>query len=246
MSETITGPGPARPQTARTIAVQPREIKEAAFRSLCGAGADPLEAQEGALAVLRAEAEAHAGLRLLEALLEADWTTPPRPTAGKDMFWAGGTLRELNPAGQPPLRTALQLLDLATDAPAGGTSAARASDTGIPGLLWNDLLLRRTASLQSRIIIATANPGATPDDGPNTGCLTVQHGALSATQTLAPEAITALIPEAGKDSTVVMALPESDHKTPETTFVPPKPLKMREKEWQSMYQISRKYLVPDA
>lgn len=246
MSETITGPGPAGSQTDRTIAVQPREIKEAAFRSLCGAGADPLEAQEGALAVLRAEAEAQAGLRLLEALLDADWTAPPRPTAAKDMFWAGGTLRELDPAGQPPLRTALQLLDLATDAPAGGTSAARASETGIPGLLWNDLLLRRTASLQSRIIIATANPGATPDDGPSTGCLTVQHGALSATQTLAPEAITALIPEAGKDSTVVMALPESDHKTPETTFVPPKPLKMREKEWQSMYQISRKYLVPDA
>lgn len=246
MSDTITGPAPDGQHTDRTIAVQPREIKEAAFRSLCAAGADPLEAQEGALAVLRAEAEAHAGLRLLKELLDADWTTPLRPAAARDTSWVGGTLRELDCAGQPPLRTALQLLDLAADAPDGEVSVTRTSDGRIPGLLWNDLVLRHTASLGRRIIIATANAGAAPDDEDATDYLTVRDGVLSATRTLASEAITALIPQTAGDSTVVMVLPEPVHTNPETTFIAPKPLKVREKEWQTMYQMSRKYLVPDA
>jgi hypothetical protein len=246
MSDTITGPAPDGQQTDRTIAVQPREIKEAAFRSLCAAGADPLEAQEGALAVLRAEAEAHAGLRLLEQLLDADWTAPGRPTAARDTSWVGGTLRELDSAGQPPLRTALQLLDLAGGAPDGEISVTRTSDARVPGLLWNDLVLRHTASLQRRLLVATANAGATLDDGSATDYLTVRDGMLSTTQTLASEAVTALMPQTAGDSTVVMALPEPVHTNPETTNIAPKPLKVREKEWQSMYQMSRKYLVPDA
>ncbi|WP_427004957.1 hypothetical protein [Pseudarthrobacter sp. H2] len=246
MSDTTTGDAPDRQLTDRTIDVQPREIKEAAFRALCAAGADPLEAQEGALAVLRAEAEEHAGLRLLEQLLDADWTTPLRPAAARDASWAGGTLRELDSAGQPPLRTALQLLDLAADAPAGEVSVTRTSEARIPGLLWNDLLLRHTASLHRRIIIATAHAGTAPDDEDATDYLTVQDGVLSATQTLASEAVTALLPQTNADSTVVMVLPEPVNTDPETTNIAPKALKMREKEWQSMYQMSRKYLVPDA
>ncbi|MGY2747380.1 hypothetical protein [Arthrobacter sp. UYCu723] len=246
MSDTITGPAPDGQQTDRTIAVQPREIKEAAFRSLCAAGADPLEAQEGALAVLRAEAEAHAGLRLLEQLLDADWATPLRPAPARDTSWVGGTLRELDPDGQPPLRTALQLLDLAGDAPDGEVSVTRTQDTRIPALLWNDLVLRRTASLGRRIIIATAHAGTAPDDGDATDYLTVRDGELSTTRTLASEAVTALLPPTNQDSTLVMVLPEQVHTDPDTTFVPPKALKVRQKEWQSMYQLSRNYLVPDA
>ncbi|GAA5201990.1 hypothetical protein GCM10023346_47700 [Arthrobacter gyeryongensis] len=244
MSDTITGPAPDRQQKDRTIAVQPREIKEAAFRTLCAAGADPLEAQEGALAVLRAEADAHAGLRLLQQLLDADWAAPVRPAAVTDVPRAAGTLRELDPAGQPPLRTALQLLDLAADTPEGGTAATRTTDAGIPGLLWNDLVLRHTASLQRRIAIATTNPGATPDDGA-TCYLTVRDGELSATPTPAPAAVI-FMPQPAGASTTVMVLPEPVHTTPETTNIAPKPLKVREQEWQTMYQMSRKYLVPDA
>ncbi|MGY2747613.1 hypothetical protein [Arthrobacter sp. UYCu723] len=246
MSDTITGPAPDGQQTDRTIAVQPREIKEAAFRSLCAAGADPLEAQEGALAVLRAEAEAHAGLRLLEQLLDADWATPLRPAPARDTTWAGGTLRELDRAGQPPLRTALQLLDLAADAPDEEVSVTRTQHARIPGLLWNDLVLRRTASLGRRIVIATAHDGAAPDKEGATDYLTVRDGELSTTRTLASEAVTALLAQNSGDSTLVMVLPEPVHTDPDTTFVPPKPLKVCAEEWQSMYQLSRKYLVPDA
>ncbi|WP_427136548.1 hypothetical protein [Pseudarthrobacter sp. S9] len=246
MSDTTTGDAPDRQLTDRTIDVQPREIKEAAFRALCAAGADPLEAQEGALAVLRAEAEEHAGLRLLEQLLDADWTTPLRPAAARDASWAGGTLRELDSAGQPPLRTALQLLDLASDTQDGEISVTRTPAPRIPGLLWNDLLLRHTASLRRRIVIATAHAGTAPDDGDATDYLTVQDGVLSATQTLASEAVTALLPQTNADSTVVMVLPEPVNTDPETTNIAPKALKVREKQWQSMYRLSRKYLVPDA
>ncbi|MGO4806855.1 hypothetical protein AB4089_17215 [Arthrobacter sp. 2MCAF15] len=246
MSDTSTGPALDGQQTDRAMAVQPREIKEAAFRALCAAGADPLEAQEGALAVLRAEAEAHAGLHLLEQLVEADWTTPVRAGAVRDAAWVGGTLRELDSAGQPALRTALQLLDLAGDTPAGEVSVTRTSDASIPVLLWRDLVLRHTASLQRRIVIATANTGATPDDGYTTDHLTVRDGQPSATQTLASEAIAALIPQPARASTVIVALPGPVHTNPEATNIAPKPLKMREKDWQNMYQMSRKYLVPDA
>lgn len=246
MSDTINGPAPGGQQAARFIAVQPREIKEAAFRSLCAAGADPLEAQEGALAVLRAEAEAHAGLQLLEELLNADWTTPTRPTAAKDASWLGGTLREIACADQPALRTALQLLDLAADAPNGEVTVTRTSQACIPGLLWNDLMLRHAASLGRRIIIATTHDGAAPGDKNTTNYLTVRDGVLSTTQSLASEAVTALIPQTLEHGTVVVALPEPVHTSQETTNIPPKALKMCEKDWQSMYQISRKYLVPDA
>ncbi|MET3722006.1 MULTISPECIES: hypothetical protein [unclassified Arthrobacter] len=246
MSDTITGDAPDRQLTDRTIDVQPREIKEAAFRSLCAAGTDPLEAQEGALAVLRAEAEEHAGLRLLEQLLDADWATPLRPAAARDTSWLGGTLRELDPAGQPPLRTALQLLDLASDTQDGEVSVIRTPDARIPGLLWNDLVLRRTASLGRRIVIATAHAGTAPDVGSTTDYLTVRDGVLSATQTLASEAVTALLPQTNADSTVVMVLPEPVPAHPTSTTIPPKPLKVCAEEWQSMYQLSRKYLVPDA
>jgi hypothetical protein len=246
MSETITGPAPSGQLTDRTITVQPREIKEAAFRSLCAAGVDPLEAQEGALAILRAEAETNAGLRLLKQLLDADWgSTTHRPAVTTDTAWMGGTLRELACAGQPPLRTALQLLDLATDAPAGEVSVIRTAEARIPGLLWNDLVLRHTASQARRIIIATTHHGAAPQDNDATEYLTVTDGELSSTRALASEAVAALTPETAGSGTVVMVLPEPVHTNPEATIAH-KPVKMREKEWQSMYQMSRKYLVPDA
>lgn len=246
MSDTTTVPAPNGPQAERAITLQPREINEAAFRSLCAAGADPAEAQEGALAVLRAETEAHAGLRLLEELLGADWTTPARPAAARDTSWMGGTLRDLDCAGQPPLRTALQLLDLAADAPAAEVSLTRALEARIRALLWNDLLLRRTASLGRRIIIASARAGTAPEDGHATDYFTVTDGELSTTRALASEAVAALLPPTAGASTVVIVLPEPVHTIPATTNVPPTALKMREKEWQSMYQMSRKYLVPDA
>ena len=57
MSNTTTLPGRESAQGAAVAAVQPREITESAFRALCAAGADPAEAEEGGLAVLRAEVD---------------------------------------------------------------------------------------------------------------------------------------------------------------------------------------------
>lgn len=240
MPDTITAAH--RQQTDPFIPVQPREIKEAAFRSLCAHGADPVEAQEGALAVLRAEAETHAGLRLLAELLDADWRTPASPAAATDTSWMGGTLRELNPAGQPPLRTALQLLDLAVDAPAGEVSVVRTSQTNIPAQLWNDLLIRHTASSGRQIIIATST-----EENDAVEYLTVRNNAVSSTQTVESEAVAVLMPKtAGNSVVVLMALPNPVHTSTQSVTVAPKALQMREKEWQSMYQMSRNYLVPDA
>jgi hypothetical protein len=225
----------------RIILVQPREIKEAAFRSLCAHGADPVEAQEGALAVLRAEAEAHSGLRLLTELLDADWRTPASPAVATDTSWMGGTLRDLNPAGQPPLRTALQLLDLAVDAPAEEASVVRTSQTNIPAPLWNDLLIRHTASSERQIIIAIST-----EENDAVEYLTVRNNAVSSTQTVESEAVAALLPKTSGNTVVLMALPNPLHTGTQPVTVAPKALQMREKEWQSMYQLSRNYLVPDA
>ncbi|WP_423181287.1 hypothetical protein [Arthrobacter sp. NyZ413] len=244
MSDAINNTPSCGLQTDCSIAVQPREIKEAAFRSLCAAGADPAEAQEGALAVLRAQAEEHEGLRLLEELLDADWAAPARPTAATDVSWAGGTLREIESAGQPGLRTALQLFDLVTDAPAGEMAAARTSDVRIPALLWTDLVLRNTAARGRQIIIAITNPAGTQRNDDKTDYLTVRDGVLSPAPAL--EAVTGVIPSTTGSSTVVVALPEPAATNPDKSTIGPQPLTMREKDWQNMYQMSRKYLVPDA
>ncbi|UUL75566.1 hypothetical protein NG819_15425 [Pseudarthrobacter sp. Fe7] len=242
MPDTITAPHGQ--QTDRRIHVQPREIKEAAFRSLCAAGADPIEAQEGALAVLRAETKTHGGLRLLTELLDANWTTPAPTAVATETSWMGGQLRELDSAGQPPLRTALQLLDLTYAAPAGEVSVIRTSQTNIPAPLWNDLLIRHTAALGRQIVITTAHAMSTGDNDA-VEYLTVRNNAVSNTQTVESEAVAALLPKTAGNSVVVMALPDPIHTSPHTAAVAPKPLQMQEKEWQSMYQMSRKYLVPD-
>ena len=214
MSETICHQG-------RRIAVQGREIREAAYRSLCAAGADPLEAEEGGLAVLRAEAEAGAGLRLLEELLDADWAATAGPAVVTDAPWAGGTLRTHDGGGQPPLRTALQVLDLVRDAPRGAASVVLSLGNTVPDFLWNDLLSRRCAEWGSRIVVAAADSPQVP-----------------------PQVDTALGPQAGA-GTVIASLPEpaGDSQPANAT---PKSLGMYEEEWQRMYQLSRSYLVPDA
>lgn len=215
MSETISDQG-------RRVVVQHREVREAAYRSLCAAGADPLEAEEGALAVVRAEAEAGAGLRLLEELLDAEWAVPPRRAAVNDSPWSGGVLRIYDGGGQPALRTALQVLDLVRDAPRGAVSVVLSlGDTG-PDLLWSGLVARRCAAWGNRIVVAATDSPQVPR----------QVGAALGPQSRA--------------GTVIASLPE-----PTPTDLPPatatsKPLGMYEKEWQRMYQLSRSYLVPDA
>jgi hypothetical protein len=153
----------------------------------------------------------------------------------------GGTLRDLNPAGQPPLRTALQLLDLAVDAPAEEASVVRTSQTNIPAPLWNDLLIRHTASSERQIIIAIST-----EENDAVEYLTVRNNAVSSTQTVESEAVAALLPKTSGNTVVLMALPNPLHTGTQPVTVAPKALQMREKEWQSMYQLSRNYLVPDA
>lgn len=214
MSETISDQG-------RRVVVQHREVREAAYRSLCAAGADPLEAEEGALAVVRAEAEAGAGLRLLEELLDAEWAVPPKPAAVNDSPWSGGVLRIYDGGGQPALRTALQVFDLVRDAPRGAASVVHAVGNAVPEFLWRDLVARRCAGWGNRVVVAA--PGS-----PHLPPLLDTPG---------PEA------ECG---TVIASLPEPVHADFQQGRVAPGPLGMREDEWQSMYRLSRSYLVPDA
>ncbi|MFK0006482.1 hypothetical protein ACIQTZ_05460 [Paenarthrobacter sp. NPDC090520] len=213
MSETSTRPG-------RLLAVQPREIKEAAFRALCAAGADPVEAQEGALAVLRAQTESHDGLSLLEELLDADWSTSARPAAVSPALWAAGYLHEFDGGGQPALRTALQIMDVVQDVPYGSVSVVRTVDSHIPLRLWNDLVRRRSAAWGRRIIMA-----ASDDPG------------------LPPQVRAALRPTEKEPCMVVVAFPEPVHREPEKAVGASTALEMHEKEWQIMYGISRNYLV---
>ncbi|MET3923143.1 hypothetical protein [Arthrobacter sp. UYEF20] len=248
MSDTITGNHRANAtRLPASVTVQPREITEAAFRALCAAGADPAEAQEGALAVLRAEADAQTGLSLFLLLLEGDWAQPHHPARAESSSWDGGTVRDLCPPEQPGLRTALQLLDLACDGPADEISVARTT-APIPRSLWNDLLLRRTAELQRRIVVATSPPAnGNPDVDAGTNFLTVRNGTATATATLPSEALTTLVSQpADPRATIVISLPGGSQPDPQDISVPSKPLKVREDQWHQMYQLSRKFLVPGA
>lgn len=246
MSDTITGNDPALPtRRPALVTVQPREITEAAFRALCAAGADPAEAQEGALAVLRAEADRQAGHSLLLELLEGDWTEPHHPASADTSTWAGGTVHDLRPPEQPALRTALQLLDLACSGSPDEVSAARTT-APIPASLWNDLILRRSAQLQRRIVVATSSPAnANTDVEACTQHLTFLNGTSNATDVLLSEALTTLMSQDPR-ATILISYPSGTQPDSRNTSVPAKPLKVREGQWHQMYQLSRNFLVPDA
>ncbi|OMH32561.1 hypothetical protein BGP79_07075 [Tersicoccus sp. Bi-70] len=223
----------------RTIAVQPREITEAAFRALYAAGADPIEAQEGALAVLRAEHDDHGGFRLLEQLLDADWISPGRPGLITDTSRTGVTVRELEPVGQPALRTALQLFDLAVAVPAGEVGVARAPLTRVPRTLLNDLVLRHTARLQRRIVVATTGTDAAE-------FLVVRHGALEVTGTMPGDPGTLPPPSIAPDGVSVIAVSGPAGAAAGTTDLAPRPLDVDENHWRAMHQVAKTYLVVDA
>lgn len=232
---------------ARKISIQPREIKEAAYRALCAAGADPAEAQEGAFAILRAECEHHEGLSHLKALMDADWETPSQPATAAPAFWDGGNLTELIANRQPGLRTALQLIDCALDSPADEISAARTSSPCIPSQLWNDLLIRRSASLQRTIILATSTAGNETGGVARIEYRTLTSQGVRASQEPPHDLINSL-PDGHQEGAVtsIIVLPAAPPIDPKTSSIPAKPLKVSEQEWQKMYQLSRKFLVPDA
>ncbi len=231
---------------ARTISIQPREIKEAAYRALCAAGADPAEAQEGAFAILRAECDQHDGLSQLMALIDADWETPSQPATAAPAFWGGGNLTELVTTRQPTLRTALQLMDCALDYPADEVSAARTSSPCIPAQLWNDLLIRRSASLQRTIILITCTAGNETGDLARIEFRTLTSQGVFASQE-PPHGLIDSLPDGHHEGgvTSIIVLPTASPIDPKTSSIPAKPLKVSEQEWQKMYQLSRKFLVPD-
>ncbi|MDQ0240415.1 hypothetical protein [Arthrobacter bambusae] len=230
----------------RTISVQPREIKEAAYRALCAAGADPAEAQEGAFAILRAEFDNHNGLDQLKALIDADWETPSQPATAAPALWGGGNLTELVATRQPGLRTALQLMDCAFGSTAEEISAARTSSPCIPSQLWNDLLIRRSASLQRTVILSTSAAANETGDVARVEYRTVTSQGVIASQEPPYEVINSLSDGHQEGAvTSIIVLPATSPIDPKTSSVPAKPLKVSEQEWQKMYQLSRKFLVPD-
>ncbi|WP_026555116.1 hypothetical protein [Arthrobacter sp. 35W] len=246
MSDTNTlAAGTAGVQGSAFASVQPREITESAFRALCAAGADPAEAREGGLAVLRAEADSQNGLALLEQLIDAGWAQSMRAAGTRSTSWAGVSVLELDCPQQPALRSAMQLIDLAASGSAGEVRVARTTASGIPRQLWNDLLLRRSASLQRTIIVAISNAAAT-DGGGSTEYLTVQNGAVaSATEPPADAIASSLLPTLDGNDTVIVVLPGTTELVHLDAGISQKPLKVREEEWHRIYQLSRNYLMAD-
>ncbi|MCZ9882097.1 hypothetical protein [Arthrobacter sp. B2a2-09] len=247
MSDTIAQTAQQADPAARTISIQPREIKEAAYRALCAAGADPAEAQEGAFAVLRAESDNHNGLGQLKALIEARWETPAQPATAVPALWDGGNLTELVATHQPGLRTALQLMDCAFRSTADEISAARTSSPCIPPQLWDDLLIRRSASLQRTIILSISAAGTETGDAARIEYRTLTSQGVITSQEPPHEVINSLPDgyQAG-EMTSIIVLPLASPLDPKISSIPAKPLKVSEQEWQKMYQLSRKFLVPDA
>lgn len=219
--------------------VQPREIVESAFRALCAAGADPAEAQEGGLAVLRAEVDSKHGLALLEQLLAADWSQPVRAAATRSTAWAGVTVHELDCPDQPALRSAMQLIDLAASGGAEEVRVSRTTVSGIPRPLWNDLLLRRSANLQRTIIVAISTKAGTE-------YLSVHHGSVtSASEPPSAAMAASLLPRSEGENTVVVVLPGTTGLDRQDANICQNPLKVSEYEWLRMYQLSRNYLMAD-
>ncbi|MDQ6740727.1 MAG: hypothetical protein M3021_10305 [Actinomycetota bacterium] len=219
--------------------VQPREIVESAFRALCAAGADPAEAQEGGLAVLRAEVDAKQGLALLEQLLAADWAQPVRAAATRSTAWAGVTVHELDCPDQPALRSAMQLIDLAASGGAEEVRVSRTTVSGIPRSLWNDLLLRRSANLQRSIIVAISTKAGTE-------YLSVHHGSvISASEPPSAAMAASLLPRSEEENTAVVVLPSTTAPDRQDANICQNPLKVSEQEWHRMYQLSRNYLMAD-
>ncbi|MFQ4149975.1 hypothetical protein AAGW05_15000 [Arthrobacter sp. LAPM80] len=228
-----------RERDTALASVQPREITESAFRALCAAGAEPAEAREGSLAVLRAEVDARNGLALLELLLDAAWAQPVSTAATRSTEWAGVTVHELDCPDQPTLRSALELIDLAVSGSPGETRVSRTTATGIPRELWNDLLMRRSASLERTIIVAVTTAAGTQ-------YLSIDDGAVASASAPPSTAMAAsLLPHSEGDNTVVVVLPGTAALETLDANISQKPLKVRENEWLRMYQLSRNYLMAD-
>ncbi|MDJ0358428.1 hypothetical protein [Paenarthrobacter sp. PH39-S1] len=219
--------------------VQPREIVESAFRAMCAAGADPAEAQEGGLAVLRAEVDSKDGLALLEQLLAADWAQPVRAAGTKATVWAGVTVHELDCPDQPALRSAMQLIDLAASGGAEEVRVSRTTCSGIPRQLWNDLLLRRSANLRRTIIVAISTKAGTEYLSVNNGTVT------SASEPPSTALAASLLPPSDGENTVVVVLPGTSGPARQDANICQNPLKVSDHEWHRMYQLSRNYLMAD-
>lgn len=238
-------PAAARPETF--VLIQPREIKEAIFRALCSVGADPFEAQEGALAVLRAEAYDHVGLNLVPQLLEPAWASSQLPSRVASIERAGMRVQELRCPGQPALRTMIELIELACDGLDERTSIAYTVGPCLPGQLWNEILLRQSARLQRRMVMVNveATPGSeiaiqTSVRSVDTATVTVGSGLSSAIAAAIPADL--LTPGV----TLIAILQDPVQTGTALQPVPPKPVKVREEEWMKVTLSARKFLVPDS
>lgn len=229
------------------VLIQPRELKEAIFRALCSVGADPLEAQEGALAVLRAEAYEHVGLHLAPQLLEPAWASSQLPPRVASIERAGTRVKELSCPGQPALRTMIELVELACDGLDERISIAYTAGPCLPGQLWNEILLRQSARLQRRMVMVNVEAAPGSEIGIQTAVRRVDTGAVTVEASLS-SAIAAIVPaELLTPGVTLIAILEDPIQTGTAMEpVPPKPLKVREEEWMKITLSARKFLVPDS
>lgn len=228
--------------------VQPREIREAVFRVLFSAGADPAEAHEGSHAVLRAEGNGESGLDLLRKLLDADWTLQHEPTRIVAAASKYGMVKELVGAPRNPLRNALGVLDLASSSASSELCAVRIRNASIPMLLWNDISIRRAALLARPIIVAAHPANAKSIVGGGADADNIRFAGMGDdSHVLHAEGVEWLRHQSNDaNTTTVIILPAVSPMDPSPARVPVQPLKVRKDNWQTIYRMSRTYLVPDS
>lgn len=236
---------PETPTAARpALTVQPREIRETAFRALFSAGAEPAEAQEGAEAVLRLEAETGRGIALLPALVEGDWQAPPAETAPSPALGQDAAAFAHHGNGQPALRTLIQLVDLVIEhADDAGTVIAHTPEVHLPPGLGAALAARASILTGRAAAVAVAEPSGQGAETVTTH--QVQGRQKTETSTRTEVAATLAASRIADGGTVVILLPQRQEQTSSVASVPPLPITVDAEEWDAAYRLAGAYLVAD-
>ncbi|GAA1051130.1 hypothetical protein [Arthrobacter russicus] len=240
-------------QSEATIAAefrQPREIIDAASRALRVIGADPAEAQLGALAAVRAEAAGQEGLKWLAEILATPWNPQKAPPTVEVAEYPDTRIYELKALGQPALRTMLELIDLASEglgdvALAGRLFIAYTEQECVAGPLWDELLLRQAAQLQRAVVLLgsarTTVPAIRTMARRTEGNAVVVESGLRAdlAEVVPPHLFMPCV-------TAFIVLPGSAEPAAELVPIPARPLPIRDEDWQNIQRIAGKFLVVGA
>lgn len=228
----------------QTMTVQPREIREMAFRALFSAGADPAEALHGAEAVLHMEAETGKGIALLPALTQGDWHAMPARAAADPIPGHDAVLLAHRGYGQAALRTMIQLVDLVVEhADDAGTVIAYTSEANLGVGLWDALAARVRILTRRATAVAVVDH---PDHGPGAVTFSQVHGGPTEPgQSAAAEAAATLAAGRTAGGTALILLPQKRESAEAVPAVPPRPIIVDAEQWETAYGLAGAYLVSD-